>query len=63
MYPFLTFVMSESKKRYSDISKYKIWVHVADHIVIHSRVNQGLEVSQGHLSLYSLSFRYISIIL
>ena len=58
MYPFSTFIMSERRKKYSDISKYQIWVCVAAHIVIHS-CQSG---SQGHLSLNSLSFRYISLI-
>ena len=55
-YPFLTFIMSERRKKYSDISRYQIWVRVAAHIVIHSCQS----VSQGHLSLNSLSFRYTS---
>ena len=29
--------VSERRKKFSDISKYKIWVRVAAHIVIHSR--------------------------
>ena len=57
-YPFLTLITSERRKKYSDISRYKIWVRVAAHIVIYS-CQSG---SQGHLSLNYLSFRYISII-
>ena len=52
--------MSERVKEFTDISKYKIWVRVVAATIVIQLCQSG---SLEYLSLYSLNFQYISIVI